>query len=212
MSKEISRLRRKLRRRQNSIRANGLLESPGLPLKPPKVSPTIPVILADEDEVVEEHEDKVRHVSEYFEKLFTPPEPDHVPKWVCKKWSAWEAAMTQSFITVDMVRKAILSLADGRTCASDEVVAEMLKVLEAEELRELCCLFNLRLRNEGSAAADTLFQEFVVHLIRKKPHTCKISEFRPIAILSVVYKVYSKCLLKLALCTCVFACLRSFFY
>ena len=36
-----------------------------------------------------------------------------------------------------MVRKAILSLADGRTCASDEVVAEMLKVLEAEELHEL---------------------------------------------------------------------------
>ena len=51
-----------------------------MPLKPPKVSPTIPVILADEDEVVEEHEDKVRHVSEYFEKLFTPPEPDHVPE------------------------------------------------------------------------------------------------------------------------------------
>ena len=48
-----------------------------------------------------------------------------------------------------------------------------------------------------------------MNLIRKKPHTCKISEFRPIAILSVVYKVYSKCLLKLALCTCVFACLRS---
>ena len=92
------------------------------------------------------------------------------------------------------LRSLILSFKAGKTCAEDNLVAEMLKQLDIDILDTLADIFKLRIMNHPSEEEDESWKVVMINLIPKKIKPRTIKDFRPIAILSVLCKLYSKLL------------------
>ena len=77
------------------------------------------------------------------------------------------------------------------------VVAEMLQALDGYSLDVLATLFWDRISGRDMGAAG--WETHCVNLIRKVADTCRVDKFRPIALLSVLYKLM---FLNLDICLC----------
>ena len=83
-------------------------------------------------------------------------------------------------------------MAPGKTCADDDIVAEMLYHLEDDVLDVLAKAFVLRLLNHISEDDDRVWDNQCLNLIKKRADAKFIKDFRPIAIIPVFQKLYSK--------------------
>ena len=89
----------------------------------------------------------------------------------------------------------------GKSCSEEDmVVAEMLFLLSEEVLDLLAELFKDRLMNRQGNDDNLVWNTHVVSLIAKKGGGAEYTkDFRPIALLPVIYKLYSRILLTLVI-------------
>ena len=97
-----------------------------------------------------------------------------------------------------LLRECLSFFKPGKTCADDHIVAEMLQALDDDILEVVASAFKLRLLNHDSEDFDKAWDQQIVLLIRKKLKATFITDFRPIAVISVLQKLYSRVLLELA--------------
>ncbi len=96
-----------------------------------------------------------------------------------------------------MIKELVFELSPGKTCSDDLVVAEMLFQLDDDILDELAKSFRFRLLNHGTEEAEVMWVKQTLSLVKKRANAKHIADFRPIAILPVLQKLYSKMLLRL---------------
>ena len=88
------------------------------------------------------------------------------------------------------------AMKDGKTCADDLLVVEMLKQLIFDELAFLIELLQHKVRFVGSTFDDQVVVK--VRLLRKILHCTSFRHFRPIAVISVLRKVLQGMLIEMS--------------
>lgn len=136
-------------------------------------------------------------ITKFYSDLFTGTSGP-VPSWIFQVWEE-EDKEASFLLALDslLVREEVQSLAAGKSCAGDCVVAAMLKELDEETFEVLVQLVRRRVLNPKSEQAEKLWDDHEVQMIEKVIGACRVKQFRPIAVLSALYKVFSRVLGKL---------------
>ena len=92
----------------------------------------------------------------------------------------------------------LFQLQKGKTCADDMLVAVMLHQLDDDIWDLLATVFEMRILNHVSESDDAAWELQMVNLLRKKSIPKTVKDFRPIAIMPVLQKLYSRVLLILS--------------
>ena len=124
--------------------------------------------------------DVKRVVGEFYNKLFAPSRPSHVVNLV-----ASEPLLP---VLESEVKSAIASRPKGRSPGEDRITAEMLQVGTDVLTPHLTRIFNECLEQE---TVPNNFADSVITLLFKKGNPLDIKNFRPISLLSTVYKVFT---------------------
>lgn len=95
-------------------------------------------------------------------------------------------------ITVFEIENAINSLQNGKSSGTDKINAELLKIGKNSLLQPLADIFNEILHNQ-EIPEQWLISTII--LLLKKGNADDINNYRPISILSTIYKVFSKIIL-----------------
>ena len=85
-------------------------------------------------------------------------------------------------------------MSKGKSCGEDMVVVEMLLQLDEATIDIVADMFKMRMAGVLSKEDEDVWNKHMVRLIPKKPNPVMIKDFRPIALLPVVYKWYSRVL------------------
>ena len=132
----------------------------------------------------------------YYNNLFNGDDDEGVPDWVWRRWSRTDLQGMEE-INGTMIKELIFELSSGKTCGKDLIVAEMLFQLDEDVIEEIARSFTFRLLNHASEDEDKVWELQTLNLIKKKAQAIYIEDFRPIAIIAVLHKLYSKMLLRL---------------
>ena len=132
----------------------------------------------------------------FYSNLFNGESDDDLPTWIWKRWSRSDLTAHEE-INGRMVKELIFELGSCKTCADDHIVAEMLFQLGDDVIEELARAFIFRIINHETEDTDNVWATQSLNLIKKSAHAITIEEFRPIAIIAVLQKLYSKVLLRL---------------
>ena len=135
-------------------------------------------------------------ITRFFHGLFAA-ESDEMPDWIYRTWNVTESNSLLQILDCHLLRNVVNDLVKGKTCAEDMVVAEMLQHLDDDILTVLADIFKERLLNRGKWAHDDTLDSHLVTLLRKKGFANRVKDFRPIATLPVLYKLYSKTMLEM---------------
>ena len=85
-----------------------------------------------------------------------------------------------------------MKLKTGKTCSKDDrIVAEMILALPEEAFDVLCDVFRLRILNHPGADDAGSFSKYEMTLLMKIADPRSMRQWRPIAVLSVLAKLYS---------------------
>jgi len=135
-------------------------------------------------------------LTQFFSDLFCDSDGCQTPPWI---YGSWDMHALQGLPPLDchLVRVAIQELRRKKSCASDHLVAEMLQELDDDVLTVLADMFKQRLLNVGPCSEDTAWDENAVQLLKKKGFAHRVRDFRPITVLPVLFKVYSRVILAL---------------
>ena len=90
--------------------------------------------------------------------------------------------------TADLISSSLVSMQNGKTCASDFVVKGMLAHLDKLALETMAELFGKRMR--GQVDAPKSWKQLVSITLPEKNSPSSTSHLRPICILPVVKKFY----------------------
>ncbi|CAK0800839.1 unnamed protein product, partial [Prorocentrum cordatum] len=136
--------------------------------------------------------ERLQEAHTFYTQLFQDAASDRqLPGWIHQQWSAEEQQQSVP-LSPPLLRMCIGRLKSCKSCDETDMIAgEMLQGLETDVLEHLLQAFRLRLRNHTSEYFDTAWSGHVVQLIRKVPDARKISQFRPIALISVLQKILS---------------------
>ncbi|CAK0910846.1 unnamed protein product [Prorocentrum cordatum] len=136
--------------------------------------------------------ERLQEAHTFYTQLFQDATSDRqLPDWIHQQWSAEEQQQSAP-LSPPLLRTCIGCLKSCKSCdETDMIVGEMLQGLETDVLEHLLQAFRLRLRNHASEHFDAAWSGHVVQLIRKVPDARKISQFRPIALISVLQKILS---------------------
>ena len=96
------------------------------------------------------------------------------------------------------MRIFITSLKPRKSCGEDLIVSEIVQALEEDALQILLDIFIMRLLNVGEVGAEDVWPQHCVQLIQKEMGAIRLERYRPIALVSILYKIYSKFLGTLA--------------
>ena len=143
--------------------------------------------------------DKSELLAAYFGDLFADESAkESIPQWVFGKFEIEDLAALRA-VDGYFLKEVLVDMGKGKSCAEeDNIVVEMLLHLPEEILEVLAALFQDRILN-WNAKDDTHVWAFnSVCLIAKCAGAQFVTEFRPIALLPVMYKWYSKMLLEMA--------------
>lgn len=93
-------------------------------------------------------------------------------------------------ITPRLIRIGAESLAKGRTCHTDMIVAEMVLACDDDVLKCLAEIYEVRLLNQCDDEDKELWKDFEVKLIQKVKSSTNVKDFRSIAIIPILFKLY----------------------
>ena len=119
-----------------------------------------------------------------------------IPDWITKQWDPRDLDRYRA-INGSFLKDLVFEMAPGKTCSEDGIVAEMFYQLDEDILDEIALSFKYRLLNHKSGQAEEAWRVQCLNLVKKKPQAMYIKDFRPIAIIPVLQKLYSKMLLSL---------------
>ena len=80
------------------------------------------------------------------------------------------------------------------SCAADLVVIEMLRELDSDVWETIANCFQFRLLNHWTEDTDSVWKTQLVTMVKKKNGKLTMWGFRPIAMLPIIYRLYSKTL------------------
>ena len=147
----------------------------------------------DTDILLDDESDLLENAEQFYETLFVGDDVKPLPDWIWKRFRLQDLQDLKAF-DGHILKSLILSFGSGKTCAGDLLVAEMLFQLEVDILHQLAEVFKLRILNHETEWDDDTWCVVLLNLIPKKSVPKTVRDFRPIAILSVLSKLYSKLL------------------
>ena len=122
---------------------------------------------------------------------FTPPMWTARGSWVWQRFGVERLADLPTRITPELVRECIRKLKLGKPCdAQDHAVAEMLREAPEELSIALAGISELRLLNSATEDDEEQWNVYEVTLIPKKVAPKLATDFRPVAIIPVLRKLY----------------------
>ena len=142
-------------------------------------------------------EDIIVHVEDFYRNLFNLSNPDILPMWIYDVFKK-EDLDCLGFFDGATLQNLILEMPLGKVGTEDAIVVEILRQLDTESLDVLADAFRLRLINHPSEVNDDSWQCCVANLVAKVPRPTFAKQFRPIAILPVLSKLFSKLIALLA--------------
>ena len=199
LSFAVLRLRRQIRRREASMLCTEVAQTRRLPQAYRKRGGLAKVAYLERSDGmrVADAEGKGEVIRDFYEHLLNTAEPDNFNYddlgWIFKSFSEADMDGFQK-ITGAMVQAAVATMKKGKTCGEDLIVTEMLEVLDEECFEVLALAFNFRLLNHLSESWDDCWDRHCVTLLRKRAQAHLAKDFRPIAVLPVLQKLYPKVL------------------
>ena len=143
------------------------------------------------DVLLDDPEEILGNVEKFYSELYNTKDP--LPRWIRDKFDK-EILKKLPVLNRHALKVLISEMPKGKTSARDLVVVEMLQDLPDDLLDVLISVFVRRLLNEDTEDENP-WEEIFANLIEKKRHPETIKEYRPIAIIPVLAKLYSKVLL-----------------
>ena len=152
-----------------------------------------------DDLFFEDHEAIAEHVGNFFTDLFNVPQDQSslLPGWIYETFTTDHLDNLGSFDGTTL-HSLILEMPKGKTGTDDFIVGEMLAELDTDILDHLADVFRMRLLNHHSELYGSAWDHCCANLIKKVNRPLNITQFRPIAILPVLSKLYSKLIYHLA--------------
>lgn len=122
-----------------------------------------------------------------------------MPSWI---WKSWDESVFEDLDMpgVEGLRDMIIQFKTNISCAEEDlVVAEMLIALEPEPLEILYRIFLQRILTQpGGVSSDDCWDTHTARCLLKAAGACAASKLRPIALLSILYRLFSRLLARLA--------------
>ena len=196
LSLQICRVRRRVRRRVYQLKCEEVASKRMLCKHLRKnVHKKVPHLM-DAGAAVTDAEAMGNLVTDFYKSLFTDAVGDSLPGWVQRRW---HESFLNDLPPLDsrIIKRAILHSKKGKTCSEDSLVMEMLLELDDDILDLLASSSKQRILNSNTFSSDPCWDEHLVTMLRKKGFQHRVNDFRPIAVLPVLYKVYSRVLLLL---------------
>ena len=123
--------------------------------------------------------------------MFSPPIPQDDYDTHPVSTTNFCNAFSDIEISPDAVRRVLLCLDDSKATGPDGIPAKLLKCCAPHISSSLSCLFN------KSLTTDKIPAEWKISNIIPKPKMSQknyVSNFRPISLLSIVSKVFERCI------------------
>ncbi len=201
LSNEIVTVRRKVRRKVLDIKISEAIKynKPGANFKK-KDSGTVEILVDESNPSclhVRRPEAKAKVVEKFFADLFHDPLEVSLPGWILRRWTMDDLAQFPR-IDGNLIRMVLNMFAGGKSGGEDLIVIEMMTALDEELLEYLARAFQFRLIYHYSEDGDDCWTHHFVTLVRKVIGAKSVSQFRPIALLAAIYKIYSRLLLLLS--------------
>jgi len=143
----------------------------------------------------EGREDITEHVFDFYSKLFDGSSDVPLPDWIFQPGDLAHLDVLAPF-DGNVLRVLVAEMPLGKTGARDLIVVEILRALDSDVLDHLASMFRHRILHP--ATSPNPWGECEANLIAKVPRPSNITQFRPIAIIPVLAKLYSKLLFWLA--------------
>lgn len=142
-------------------------------------------------QVVNDREKILEVVESFYRELYKIPEEQQENRPLTKVINQGSEEMPD--ITVHEIRGAIREMKNNKSPGNDGIVIEAIKLAGRETLRALARLFNKCLIE---ATTPTQWSNAEVILLHKKGDITDLSNYRPISLLSHVYKLFTKIITK----------------
>ena len=196
LSLAIYRQRAKVRQKKLDLEHLSAVKTGRAPFKPKKNNNVFALKDFEDDKILlDDPDDIIENLEKLYEKIYTDWDP--LPMWIREPFDT-DIMDKLPKLTRNTLRLLIDELPRGKTSAADLVVIEMLKDLPDDLCDILIDLYTRRLLNHEVPDLENFedpWGEIVANLIAKilRPET--VRQFRPIAIIPVLAKLYSKVLL-----------------
>ena len=191
--KTMNHVQRRITRRKKELQAERAVESARLPKWQMGSGGYGPLRETENGEEAINHLEKQRLLTRYFGDIFASTTNPALPSWIYRRWSP---RVLHHFRPLNQlwVRDALMKMAKQKTSGEDKVVTEMLLELDEDILEEVVLLFRDRLLNQDDSTWNIWEHHMVALIPKPNKDATLIKNLRPIAVLSVIYKWYSRCL------------------
>ena len=191
--KTMNHIQRRIKRREMDLRAERTVDTARLPKWQMRSSGYGPLRETEIGEEANTHIEKQQMLTRYFGEIFASTTNPALPAWIHRRWSPRVLKNLRPLNQL-WVREGLTKMAKNKTSGEDMVVTEMLLELDEDLLEEIALIFRDRLLNQDEFAWN-VWEHHVVALIPKpNKDATLIKNLRPIAVLPVIYKWYSRCL------------------
>ena len=192
LSMSIFKIRRRGRARRSHLEYLNAINTGRAPFSQKKMEKVyalkdyenLDILLDDPSEILE-------NVEHFYTNLYNTRDP--LPRWIREEFDN-EILEKLPVLDRSSLRVLISEMPKGKTGAEDLLVIEMLADLPDDLLDLIIHVFTLRMLN-GEQEEKNPWENIVANLIEKKSHPETVKEFRPIALIPVLGKLYSKVLL-----------------
>ena len=198
----IFRARFLVRQAKAELEAKEALKYGRAPRRNRKVNKVFALRDLDHPEIIyDDPEEILDQIVNFYSKLYNGIAEPELPSWVFESWPDEELSYLPCLNNV-VLKMLISEFANGKTGARDNIVSEMLAKIPDDILDIIVELFRLRIlgrsHTKDTEDVDEAWDECVANLIEKVAVPLNISQFRSLALIPVLAKLYSKVLLYLA--------------
>ena len=195
LSNNIYKFRRLIERRTATLRIQQAVEA-RTPQKSRKTKPLQCHALQSylSDKVIDDPDEMIYEAEHLYTHLFVGDVPQRapLPDWILKdSWSNDDLTPLPN-IDGQMLKDALQRMSLGKSCHDDHLVVEMLRECDHSYFALLADVFRARLLNIPPHCDDEAWATHCISLVPKKsPGLRSVKQFRPIALLPTLYKLYS---------------------